>query len=149
MACVSEYQYGNAVDVRTSPAFAPEIAAIWKDKVAQAAEIWKTALGENCIDPFPMDGTREPALVITLYPVEEWDLPGVLGHAPLPDLIEVEGPHASEDHLGLMVDIVAHEMGHILRLQHNPDPTSVMSPGRHLPPNKDDIQRARKTLGCE
>ncbi len=148
VGCVSEYQYGNAIEVRMSSAFAPEVMGIWRDKVEQAAEIWKTALGEHCINPFPMSGA-EPALVIMLYPKEEWNLPGVLGHAPLPDLIEVEGPSESEEQLGFMVDIVAHEMGHILRLTHNQDPTSIMSPGRHLPLNKDDIQRARKTLGCE
>jgi len=136
------YELGNRVEPIVADGYDASIAAEWRDLVAEAGAIWRDALG--CADPFPSDGDG-PTLPVTLYPPATWPGgPGRVGLAAADDVI-VKGPVPGEP-MGLMIDILLHELGHIMHLGHNlGDPTSVMYvPVRQVTwPNARDIELAR------
>lgn len=146
VGCIQEYQIGNAVEARVSGSYSKEMAELWEEKVEIASGIWRDALGEGCVDPFPMNGDG-PVLPITLYTPEEWEYSDALAFTPA-DYIDVKGPR-KDGEMGFMVDLVVHEMGHVIGLWHNNDPTSIMGLKGAYIPNENDIREAKMFLGCQ
>ena len=143
----TDYQWGNRVEVALSDKYPESLLPAWKDKVAQAATIWKEALGPNCPEVFPMDSGNEPSLVVVLYPRED-GTPGQTGEAAVDGIIQIKGPNPDEE-LGFLVDIIVHEMGHFMNLHHDLHSNSVMNPlNSNFMQNWHDIEVAQENLGC-
>lgn len=143
-----QYQIGNVVVPELSDAYSSEMREQWTKKVSTAAAVWYEAVGPGCIEPFPLDGEGSP-LVVTMYSPDEWDYSGALGYTPTQDTVEVKGPRPDQP-LGLMLDVLVHEFGHVMRLQHDETPHSVMnSNNTNVLPSEEDARRARQYLGCD
>jgi len=141
-----QYELGNRVEIVVDDAYTTAEAEAFAAKVRAGAAMWKL---DGCLEPFPMEGA-EPSLIVTLYAPENFPHgPGLLGFTPTDDVVDVKGPTPG-DELGLLSDVIGHEFGHVLRIPHNTDRTSIMyenSDGASVP-NARDIAAARDRLGC-
>ncbi len=138
------YAIGNPVVVTASSKYTDDELAAFHAKVEQASITWGDIL-VDCIDPFPMRGDGVP-LEVHPYAPDEWPHAAwAIGFVPTGEWIDVKGPTPG-DELGLLVDVVTHEMGHVIGLSHNGRATSVMSPKLPLVPDAEDQRIARARL---
>jgi hypothetical protein len=144
VGCAGRYAVGNRVEVRTSSAYDALAKTQFTAKVAEAAVNWHQAL-PSCKAPFPLQGSGEP-VVVMLIPPAEWNYgPGSIGFTPTKDFVAVKGPVPGQP-LGFIVDIVTHELGHVVGLMHTNDETSIMGPKPVTKLNSFDTRKAREKL---
>lgn len=136
------WQPGDAVTPVLGDGAPSTWKAAWHERVAEAVANWNAALCGPAFTFDPHDG-----LPVVLHVYSDWNFPSNLGYAP-GDEAHIRGPRADGE-LGLLVDVIMHELGHVLNIGHSPDPTSIMrSPASVTMPNADDIRIANHILEC-
>ena len=114
----------------------------WEDRVREAVDRWNAVL---CFDVFVIDDGGTP---FVLHARDAWPYGQTIGYMPN-HTVHVRGPDPEQE-LGLIVDVLLHEMGHLIGLEHTAEPGSVMNTqaGGLLTFSQRDIERAREAVGC-